>query len=263
MLKPKSIPPHWNRLVWCGCLSKTLCIGLGRSETRAISECGVAGDVTYFHFLSLRGPPQSATLNQSKDICKLVGGTGHWMFSLSDIRNRNCSRADFDLFIASILFFPVRKAFSLISVMCLQSTYCSPGWPADSVWNINRSLRVSLKRLFQHKLGWDAYVCCHLGGFADDSCPFLSTEARRLLYADTSAAVIVQEDARRTQMIQREMCRNMETDSFDYVLPSMVSQLWQKSVKSAFTSRFYSLTEQPLSKCQRWETLTMPRACTD
>lgn len=166
---------------------------------------------------------------------------GHWMFSLSDIRNRNCSRADFDLFIASILFFLVRKAFSLISVMCLQSTYCSPGWPADSVWNINRPLSVSLKRIFQHNLGCDAYVCCHRGGFADDSCPFLSTEVGQLLYTDTSAAVIVQEDAWRTQMIQREM-RNMETDSFDCVLPLMVSQLWQKSVKSAFTSHLYSLT---------------------
>lgn len=37
---------------------------------------------------------------------ELVGGMGHWMFSLSDSRNGNSFRADFDLFIASIIFFP-------------------------------------------------------------------------------------------------------------------------------------------------------------
>lgn len=32
---------------------------------------------------------------------ELVGGMGHWMFSLSDRRNGNSFRADFDLFSVS------------------------------------------------------------------------------------------------------------------------------------------------------------------
>lgn len=46
---------------------------------------------------------------KSKRHMELVGGMGHWMFSLSDSRNGNGFRADFDLFITSILFFPAGR----------------------------------------------------------------------------------------------------------------------------------------------------------
>lgn len=88
-------------------------------------------------------------------------------------------------------------------------------------------------RIFQHKLGWDAHVCRRFGGFADDCCPFLYAEVWQLLYSDASAAVIVQEDAWRTQMIQREM-RTTETESFDCVLPSTVTKVCKVCFRKSF-----------------------------
>lgn len=70
------------------------------------------------------------------------------MFSLSDSRNGNSFRADFDLFMASILFFPARtgqekKALRLMAATYLQSTHCRSGWPMSPLkaGDINRTLR--------------------------------------------------------------------------------------------------------------------------
>lgn len=45
------------------------------------------GDVTYFHFMSAQGPPESATLSRSKDICSMykVRDTGCFPFLISEI----------------------------------------------------------------------------------------------------------------------------------------------------------------------------------
>lgn len=53
--------------------------------------------------------PTSKCSTKSKRHMELVGGMGHWMFSLSDSRNGNGFGADFDLFITSILFFPAGR----------------------------------------------------------------------------------------------------------------------------------------------------------
>lgn len=81
---------------------------------------------------------------KSKRHMELVGGMGHWMLSLSDRRNGNSFRADFDLFSLSSMQ-EGAVGFSLIPVMYLQSTHCSSGWPESPLesvrtGDINRTL---------------------------------------------------------------------------------------------------------------------------
>lgn len=175
---------------------------------------------------------------KSKRHMELVGGMGHWMFSLSDSRNGNSFRADFDLFIASIIFFPAcgknkKKTFSLIPVMYLQSTHCSSGWPVSPLrvckktGDINRTLSESLKRRSQLKSQWDASMCRSLGSFTDDSSIFffLTTDAGSFLCWRSHSGRCM----RKPNDSERNVTQN-DGVIFCVFCRSVVSQLWQKPV---------------------------------
>lgn len=96
-------------------------------------------------------------------------------------------------------------------------------------------------------------------------CLCRTVEVERFLYTDTSAAVIIQADAWRTEWFRGKWEIYWRIHFIVFAIDGQLSvtKVCKYMNHWGFMSQIYSLTEQLSSKCQCWERLTMPRSRAD